>query len=76
MKVLVIGGGGREHALAWKLAQSERVQSGVLINNTLLEALARDNPAAATQLEAFPGMKNWQRREFGAELLAALRTSA
>ena len=26
MKLLVVGGGGREHALAWKLAQSERVQ--------------------------------------------------
>jgi phosphoribosylamine--glycine ligase len=26
MKLLVIGSGGREHALAWKLAQSERVQ--------------------------------------------------
>jgi phosphoribosylamine--glycine ligase len=26
MKVLVIGGGGREHALAWKISQSERVQ--------------------------------------------------
>ncbi|MDM0086391.1 MULTISPECIES: phosphoribosylamine--glycine ligase [unclassified Variovorax] len=25
MKVLVIGGGGREHALAWRLAHSERV---------------------------------------------------
>lgn len=26
MKVLVVGGGGREHALAWKLAASKRVQ--------------------------------------------------
>ena len=27
MKVLVIGNGGREHTLAWKLAQSARVQT-------------------------------------------------
>ena len=27
MKVLIIGSGGREHALAWKLSQSERVQT-------------------------------------------------
>jgi phosphoribosylamine--glycine ligase len=25
MKVLVIGGGGREHALVWKVAQSPKV---------------------------------------------------
>ena len=27
MKVLIIGGGGREHALAWKCAQSSRVRT-------------------------------------------------
>ena len=27
MKVLVVGGGGREHALAWKLAQSTKLQA-------------------------------------------------
>jgi phosphoribosylamine--glycine ligase len=26
MKVLIVGGGGREHALAWKCAQSPRVE--------------------------------------------------
>ena len=26
MKILVVGSGGREHALAWKLAQSEKIQ--------------------------------------------------
>ena len=30
MKILVIGGGGREHALAWKLAQSPRVQNVIV----------------------------------------------
>ena len=26
MNILIIGGGGREHALAWKLAKSDRVR--------------------------------------------------
>jgi len=30
MKVLVIGGGGREHALAWKIAQSARVEEVIV----------------------------------------------
>lgn len=27
MKILLLGGGGREHALAWKIAQSEKVEN-------------------------------------------------
>ncbi|QKK03889.1 MAG: phosphoribosylamine--glycine ligase [Pseudomonadota bacterium] len=30
MKILVVGSGGREHALAWKLAQSERVDEVIV----------------------------------------------
>lgn len=33
MKVLLIGSGGREHALAWKIQQSPRVQSVYLCND-------------------------------------------
>lgn len=31
MKVLVVGSGGREHALAWKLLQSDRVQEVICV---------------------------------------------
>ena len=27
MKILIVGGGGREHALAWKAAQSSQVDA-------------------------------------------------
>ena len=26
MKILIVGGGGREHAIAWKVAQSAKVE--------------------------------------------------
>jgi len=47
MKVLVIGGGGREHALAWKLAQSPRVQQVLVApgnGGTALDARLRNVP--------------------------------
>ncbi len=50
MKVLVVGSGGREHALAWKCAQSPRV-SEVLVapgnGGTATEARVRNVPVAA-----------------------------
>jgi phosphoribosylamine--glycine ligase len=46
MKVLIIGGGGREHALAWRLAESARV--------TALVALP-GNPGIAQVADVIPG---------------------
>ena len=52
-KVLVIGGGGREHALAWKIAQSQRV-SAVLVApgnaGTATEDKCRNVPVAADDI--------------------------
>ncbi len=45
MRVLVIGGGGREHALVWKIAQSPRVTSIFC---------APGNPGIATLAECVP----------------------
>ena len=54
MKILVIGSGGREHALAWKLAQSDRV-SEVLVApgnaGTATEAKCRNVDVAVTDID-------------------------
>jgi phosphoribosylamine---glycine ligase len=62
MKLLVIGSGGREHALAWKLAQSPRVQkvfvapgNGGTANENGLENVALTDVAA---LVAFAKKEN------------------
>ena len=52
MKVLVVGGGGREHALAWKLAQSPRVQKVYLApgnGGTALDAALENVPITDVQ---------------------------
>ena len=63
MKILVIGSGGREHALAWKLAQSPRV-SEVLVApgnaGTATEVRCRNVAVAATDI---PGLVALAQRE-------------
>src|SRR6202044_2936527 len=55
MKVLVIGGGGREHALAWKCAQSPRVSQVIVAPGnagTALEPKVRNVGIPADDIEA------------------------
>ena len=54
MKVLVIGSGGREHALAWKLRQSPRVSEVIVAPGnagTALEPNVRNVPVAITDID-------------------------
>ena len=54
MKVLVIGSGGREHALAWKLAQSPRVDEVLVAPGnagTAVEAKCRNVDLKATDID-------------------------
>jgi phosphoribosylamine--glycine ligase len=61
MKVLVIGGGGREHALAWKLAQSPKVQA-------VYVAPGNGGTALDSRLENVPitdiaALRDWAKKE-------------
>src|SRR3954454_3937668 len=54
MKVLVIGGGGREHALAWKLKQSARVDEVIVAPGnagTAREPGVRNADVAASDID-------------------------
>ena len=63
MKILVIGSGGREHALAWKLAQSARVTEVLVAPGnagTATEGKCRNVGVAATDID---GLVDLVRRE-------------
>ncbi|MGA9342584.1 MAG: phosphoribosylamine--glycine ligase [Rhodanobacteraceae bacterium] len=63
MKVLVVGSGGREHALAWKLAQSQRVDEVIVAPGnagTATQARVRNAPVAIDDLD---GLLELARRE-------------
>ena len=53
MKVLVVGGGGREHAICWKLAQSPKVTELYCApGNGGIAQVAQCVPIKATDVEA------------------------
>ena len=64
MKVLLVGSGGREHALAWKLAQRADVELHAAPGNPGIAALGDCHPVRAEDGEALLGLA----RAVGAQL--------
>ncbi len=57
MKVLILGSGGREHALAWKIAQSERLtELHAAPGNPGIAALGRCHPIRMDDVEGLLGL--------------------
>ena len=61
MKVLVIGGGGREHALAWKLSQSERIQKVFVAPGN--GGTARDPNLVDVPITDVKALREWAQQE-------------
>ena len=57
MKVLVVGSGGREHALAWKLSQSQRIQQVYVAPGN--GGTARDKQLVNVPITDIPALRQW-----------------
>jgi ribonuclease D len=57
----------------WRDRQAENLglEPGILINNSLIAALALKNPRSINEMEEIPGLKSWLQDHFGPEILAA-----
>ncbi len=55
-----------------KAAAEQELDPGILINNTLLEELAKQQPASVAELEQVTLLKNWQRQVLGEGILKVL----
>jgi ribonuclease D len=58
------------------LASRYDLPPGVLCANGVLEAVARLTPTTLDQMQQVPGLRRWQLREFGADLLRAVQQPA
>ncbi len=63
MKVLIIGGGGREHALAWKVAQSPGVKTVFVAPGNAGTALEPGIENVAIDVDDIPGLLGFAHRE-------------
>jgi ribonuclease D len=53
-------------------AQELALEPGLLLSTAMIGALAQKNPRCLSEMEDLPGLRRWQQRDFGTEILAAL----
>jgi len=60
----------------WRKARARErgVDPDVVVSNGALMALARRDPRTGDDLAAVPGLSDWKRHEYGADILQVLRT--
>jgi len=60
---------------AWRDSKARflDIDPGIFFSNALISVIAVQHPLCATTLDKIPEMKNWQRREFGREIMAVLK---
>jgi ribonuclease D len=56
----------------YKKAKELKVNSPIICNNALINSIAVVNPSNTNSLETIKNMKNWQKKEFGKEIIAVL----
>ena len=63
MKVLIVGGGGREHALAWKVAQSDYVEVVYVAPGNAGTSLEKKVANVDIDAEDISGLEKFARQE-------------
>jgi ribonuclease D len=60
---------------AWRKRRSQKrgVEPDVVLSNRALHTLARHNPTSPASLEAIDALNEWERREYGREIVTLLR---
>jgi ribonuclease D len=56
-----------------KKAVKLNIDPGLLLNKALINSIGVKKPVTKEELEAISDMKNWQKREFGEEIIKLLR---
>jgi ribonuclease D len=77
--VLPKGAPRRTKALkTWRAARARtlKIHPGMLCNNALITALAVNNPVDENAFDAIAGMKQWQKKVFGWEILRVLKKAS